>query len=132
MKSRLLELRLRWLARLAGLAGLARLAGMAGLAGLAGLPGVAAQGWLGFVVRKAALLVSAGFAVLCWFCGGLCWSLPISLVCAGFVLVSAGFAVLCWCCAGLSPGLCRFRWLMVYYITILHGILYNNTTWYTI
>ena len=44
-------------------------------------------------------LVSAGFVVLCWFCAGLCWSLPASLFCAGFVLVSAG---LCWFCAGLS------------------------------
>ena len=69
------------------------------------------------------LLVSAGFAVLCWFCAGLRWSLPVSLFCAGFVLVSAslcwfryifcagfvlvalpvsaGFAVLCCFCAGL-------------------------------
>ena len=39
------------------------------------------------------LLVSASFAVLCWFCAGLSWSLPVSLFCAGFVLVSAG---LCW------------------------------------
>jgi hypothetical protein len=61
------------------------------------------------------LLVSAGFAVLCWFCDVLCWSLSVSLFCAGFVLVSAG---LCWSlpvslfCAGfvlVSPGLCRFR-----------------------
>jgi hypothetical protein len=47
------------------------------------------------------LLVSAGFVVLCWFCAGLCWSLPVSLFCAGFVLVSAGFVALCWFCAGL-------------------------------
>ena len=33
------------------------------------------------------LLVSAAFAVLCWFCAGLSWSLPVSLFCAGFVLV---------------------------------------------
>ena len=32
------------------------------------------------------LLVSAGFAVLCWFCAGLCWSLLVSPLCAGFVL----------------------------------------------
>ena len=29
-----------------------------------------------------------GFAFLCWFCAGLCWSLPVSLFCAGFVLVA--------------------------------------------
>ena len=33
------------------------------------------------------VLVSAGFVVLCWFCAGLCWSLPVSLFCAGFALV---------------------------------------------
>ena len=42
------------------------------------------------LVLRWSLLVSASFAVLCWFCAGLCWSLPVSLFCAGFVLVSAG------------------------------------------
>ena len=53
-------------------------------------------------------MVSAGlcrFRFFVWFCAGLCWSLPVSLFCAGFVLVallvSAGFAVLFWFCAGL-------------------------------
>ena len=46
---------------------------------------------------------SAVFAILGWFCAGLCWSLPVSLFCAGFAMVSAGLCrfrffvlVLCW------------------------------------
>ena len=36
------------------------------------------------------MLIAAGLAVLCWFCAGLCWSLPVLLLCAGLGLVSAG------------------------------------------
>ena len=48
--------------------------------------------------------INLGFAVLCWFCAGLCWSLPVPcfvLVLQWSLLVSAGFAFLCWFCAGL-------------------------------
>jgi hypothetical protein len=57
------------------------------------------------------LLVSAGFPVLCWFCVGLCWSLPNSLFCAGLswsLSDPVGFAVLCWFWL-VSAGRCRFH-----------------------
>ena len=60
-------------------------------------------------LNNATLLVSlfcAGFVLVS---AGLCRFRCFVLVLQRSLLVSAGFAVLCWFCAGLSPGLCRFR-----------------------
>ena len=57
---------------------------------------LAAFAWLCIYIY----IYGAGFAFLCWFCAGLCWSLLVSLFCAGFVLDSLRFRcfvlVLCW------------------------------------